>query len=355
VRALATERLRLGVVFGGRSVEHEVSVVSAQDVLAATDSDRFELVPIGVTKEGVWLSPEETQAQLARPEPLFRKTLTAEARPNLSTGVAALAGLDVVFPLIHGTHGEDGCLQGVLEMMGLPYVGCGVAASAIGMDKGLMKAVFRDAGISVAQHVLLRLPPDESSLIARARDLEDELGFPIFVKPANGGSSVGVSKASSREELVGAIAAAGRIDRRIVVEEMISGREVECAVMGNEHLEASPVGEIRHRREFYDYEAKYLDPATEILAPADVPADVVARLQEQALRAFRAIDGAGLGRVDFFLRDDDSLVIDEINTLPGFRPSSMFPRLWQAAGVSYSTLITRLVELALARKERPIA
>ena len=351
------ERLRLGLIFGGRSVEHEVSVVSAQHVIAAADPARFDIVPLGVTKTGVWLTPEETRDALALPEAPFQKQLASSGKGNgLPAALQALADLDVVFPLVHGTHGEDGTLQGLLEIAGLPYVGCGVAASAIGMDKALMKAVFEAARIPVAPYEVLRAPSQDRDALASARELEERLGLPIFVKPANGGSSVGVMKAKGREDLAVALVEAGHFDRKLVVEGMIEGREVECGVLGNTDPEASPVGEIRYRREFYDYEAKYLDPATEILAPARIPAEVVARVQELALRAYGAIDGSGMSRVDFFLCDDTSLIIDEVNTIPGFTPGSMFPRLWQAAGVSYSELISRLVDLALERhKEKAIA
>jgi D-alanine-D-alanine ligase len=354
-------RLRLGLVFGGRSAEHEVSVVSAQHVIAAADRERFEVVPIGVTRQGVWLSSEETRTQLARPEAPFHKRMqpstpgSSWAGIDLHIAAEALSQVDVVFPLVHGTHGEDGTLQGLLELAGLPYVGCGVAASAAGMDKALMKAVFRAEGLPLADYVVVRATDDEAGMLAQARELEGALGFPAFVKPANGGSSVGVSKARGREQLVAALVEASRYDRKLIVERAVEGREVECAVLGNYDAGASPVGEVRHRREFYDYEAKYLDPETEIVAPADLPSSVVQQAQSLALRAFRAIDGSGLSRVDFFLRHDGSLLIAEINTIPGFTPASMFPRLWQSAGVSYSELITRLVDLALARhREKPI-
>ena len=381
---MTARRLRVGLVFGGRSVEHEVSVVSAQHVIAAADPARFEIVPIGVTKAGVWLAPAETRLQLDRPEAPFRKTLIAPESPSRAPGefavdllrqaalegsgfavrpqsaatagglsiaaaLAALQDVDVVFPLIHGTHGEDGTLQGMLELLDLPYVGCGVAASAVGMDKALMKAVFRGEGLPVGEHVVVTAADCDADPIAAARDIEERLGYPAFVKPANGGSSIGISKVRGREELATALTEASKHDRKLVIEKGIEGREVECAVLGNSAAQASPVGEIRYERDFYDFEAKYLDPATQILAPTDLaPADV-ARVQSLALRAFHAIDGAGLSRVDFFLLADGSLIIDEINTMPGFTPGSMFPRLWQAIGVSYSELITRLVDFALAR------
>jgi D-alanine-D-alanine ligase len=264
--------------------------------------------------------------------------------------------LDVAFPLIHGQHGEDGTLQGLLELLDLPYVGCGVAASAVGMDKALMKAVFRGAGIPTGDYIVVRGARDEAEVLATAREIEERIGYPAFVKPANGGSSVGISKAHGREELTLALVEASKHDRKLVIEKTVEGREVECAILGNEDAQASPIGEIRYQREFYDYEAKYLDPATQVIAPTELPADVVARVQALALQAYKAIDGAGLSRVDFFLLPDGSVLIDEINTIPGFTPVSMYPRLWQAAGIGYSELITRLVDLALARhREKPIA
>jgi D-alanine-D-alanine ligase len=352
-----SERLRLGVIFGGRSVEHEVSVVSAQHVMAAADRERFEVVPIGVAKSGVWLSRLQTEAALARREPPFRKRLEAEGEgiAALREGLRQLAEVDVAFPLIHGTQGEDGTLQGLLELASIPYVGCGVAASAVGLDKALMKAVFTAAGLPVAEHAVIASADWEEGPLAAAREVEERLGYPVFVKPANGGSSVGISKARNREELVAGALEAARMDAKLLVEAAVEGREVECAILGNRDAEASPVGEVRYRRDFYDYEAKYLDPATEVIAPTDLPAEVADRVRSMALRAFRAIDGAGLSRVDFFLGRDGCLVIDEINTVPGFTPASMYPRLWEAAGLSYSQLISRLVDLALERyRERRV-
>jgi D-alanine-D-alanine ligase len=351
-------------------------VVSAEHVIAAADASRFAIVPIGVTKEGVWLSAKETQAILDAPSAPFKKRVEVKGPSSTSPSAPgplsargegdegrrlgaiseALARVDVAFPLIHGTHGEDGTLQGLLEIADVPYVGCGVAASAVGMDKALMKALFREAGLPVSQYAIVQAAvSDDSALIAGARDLESRLGYPMFVKPANGGSSVGVSKVSNREGLVAAILEAGRRDRKVVVEKALSGREVECGILGNADAEASGVGEIRHKREFYDYEAKYVDPSTEVIVPADLPEETVARIRELSLRAFRAIDGAGMARVDFFLCPDGSLVVEEINTIPGFTPGSMYPRLWQARGVNYGQLITRLVDLALARhEEKPV-
>ena len=344
------ERLRLGVIFGGQSGEHEVSVVSAQHVMAAV-RDRFDVVPIGVTKTGAWLTPEETARQLEREEAAYQKTMAlpdAEgllARPETLT---ALREIDVAFPLIHGTFGEDGTLQGLLELAGVPYVGAGVAASAIGMDKALMKRLFRQAGLDVVEHIVVRATRDVEEVRSA---IESSIGYPAFVKPANGGSSVGISKVRSREDVGPALCLAFHHDRKVLVERAVEAREVECAVLGNDVPEASPLGEIRYTREFYDYEAKYLDPNTQLIIPAELPETTARRLQELAVQGYRAIDCAGMGRMDFFLTQDGRIYLDEINTLPGFTPGSMYPRLWKQVGLSYDALIGRLVELALARHQ----
>lgn len=344
-------KLRLGVVFGGRSVEHEVSVVSAMSVLDQADSARFETAPFGVTRDGRWLMPDETRRQIERDEPLFSKRLDADVAPLAGRPevIRELVACDVVFPLIHGVNGEDGTLQGLLEMLGLPYVGCGVAASAIGMDKVLQKDLFVQAGIEVApfffamKHQWAEIP----KLIVQS--VEQSFDYPVFVKPSNGGSSVGVSKVRSREDLGDAMSAAFRIDRKVLVEAAVRGREVECGVLGNDEPEASPVGEVVPRGEFYDYAAKYLDDSARLVAPADLPEEMAEELQEAAITAFQAIAGEGFARVDFFLPEGEAPIINEINTLPGFTPISMFPRLWGLAGVPYGELISRLVDLALAR------
>ena len=348
----ARERLRLGVVFGGRSGEHEVSVVSAQHVMAAADRERFEVVPIGITKGGAWLTPEETESILTRPEEPYQKALNLcrghglLARPQ---ALEVLSEVDVVFPVLHGPYGEDGTIQGFLELAGVPYVGAGVAASAVGLDKALMKALFRQAGLPVPDHVVLTWREWKKDPTKAARALEERLSYPMFVKPANGGSSVGITKARSREDLHDAMSLASRYDRKAVVEKAVAGREIECAVLGNDEPEASPLGEIVYTREFYDYEAKYLDPNTQLIAPAELPPETEARIKETALRAYRAVDCAGMARVDFFLLPDGEVLLDEINTIPGFTPVSMYPRLWELAGLSYPQLISRLVDLALER------
>jgi len=350
------ERQRLGVIFGGQSGEHEVSVVSAQHVIAAA-GERFEVVPIGVSKTGAWLTPPETQRQLDREDEAFHKTLELADADDLLARPEALASLreiDVAFPLIHGTFGEDGTLQGLLELAGVPYVGAGVAASAIGMDKALMKRMFRQAGLDVPEHIVVRSTQYRAQAEDVAVAIETSIGYPAFVKPANGGSSVGISKVRSKEDLAHAFCVAFRQDRKVLVEQAIEAREVECAVLGNDDPQPSPIGEIRYTREFYDYDAKYLDPSTQLVIPADLPDETVRRVQDLAVRGYRAIDCAGMGRMDFFLTGSGDLYIDEVNTLPGFSPASMYPALWQHAGLGYGDLIARLVELALERhRERP--
>ncbi len=352
-------RLRLGVLFGGRSAEHEVSVVSARSILREADADRFEAVPLGITRGGGWLTEAETRARLARVEAGESHGLGDEPEPALlaaGDALADLAAVDVVFPIVHGTQGEDGTLQGLLELAGLPYVGSGVAASALGMDKALMRQAFAAAGLPQPRHLVLRdTSPGGRRLCGdAARDeVEREIGYPCFVKPANGGSSVGVSPVGAAGELGAAVAEASRHDRTVLVEEALAGREVECAVLGNSEPEASPLGEIRAPGGFYSYAAKYEDDSAELVVPAAISGAATERVRRCALDAFRALDCAGLARVDFFVDEEaagePSIHVLELNTLPGFTPISMYPRLCQEAGLSYAELITRLVELALER------
>ncbi len=347
--------LRLGVIFGGRSGEHEVSIVSAQSVMAAT-AGRFQVVPIGVTKSGAWLTPDETARQLERSADKYHAALESPEAPGLldrPETLAVLREIDVAFPMIHGTFGEDGTLQGLLELAQVPYVGAGVAASAMGMDKALMKRLFRDAGLEVAEHLVVRAKRYHDERDAVRDAVESSIGYPAFVKPANGGSSVGITKVRSREDLGPALCLAFRYDRKALVERAVVGREVWCSVLGNDEPQASPVGEVRYTREFYDYEAKYLDEGTELIVPAGVPEETARRVADDALRGYRALDCAGMGRMDFFVTEDGRVVIDEINTVPGFTAKSMYPKAWAAAGLSYPDLVARLVELALERhKER---
>ena len=350
--------MRVGVVYGGRSGEHEVSLRSAAAIIRALDPARYEVVPVAITKEGRWLTGPESLhllevAQTAL-EPIsehgIEVTLPADpARGALVPldGNGAAQALDVVFPVLHGTYGEDGTIQGLLELASIPYVGAGVLASAVGMDKALMKSVFRDAGIPVCRWLVTRI--GEEAPVALARRVGDELGFPCFVKPANLGSSVGVSKVRAAAQLAAGVAEAGEYDPKVVIEEAVDGREFECAVLGNDAPQASVVGELIPSREFYDYADKYVEQGAEIVIPARIPAETAEAMRALALRAFCAVDGSGLARVDFFLERAGRILVNEINTMPGFTKMSMFPRMWAATGLEYPKLISRLIRTALRR------
>lgn len=352
----ARGRQRLAVLFGGCSPEHEVSVVSARSIIAAADPERFEVIPLGVTRGGMWLTPKQTQQRLAAVEAGTMTHLGDDESASIldhGRALAALRTIDVVFPIIHGRTGEDGIVQGFLDLVGVPYVGSDVSASAAGMDKALMRAAFAASDIPQPRYAVLRNAEVQRPAAALLAEIEQTVGgYPCFVKPANGGSSVGVSKVRSREDITEAIVLAGRYDRKVLVEEAISGREIECAVLGNAEPRPSPLGEIRPREEFYSYEAKYGDRGTELIVPAELPEAVAAQVQQYAVRAFSAIGCAGLARVDFFVVADGDIRIIEINTLPGFTAISMYPRLCEQAGISYRALITRLVEFALERYEQ---
>lgn len=348
-------RIRVAVLFGGRSGEHHVSCVSARHVAAHLDPARYEVVPVGIDREGRWMLPDASRrvlegAPLELPSEAFEATgdevVLAEAiRP------------DVVFPVLHGPFGEDGTVQGLLEMADLPYVGSGVLGSALGMDKDKMKVMFLAAGLSVGAYEVVRdhqWDEDPGRVLGRA----SALGFPSFVKPANLGSSVGVSRAMGSAGLVAGIREALRHDRKVLVEAAIAGREIEVGVLGNDHPQASLPGEVIPGHAFYDYADKYLDHLSRTVVPADLPDEVVAELQRQAVAAFQAVDAQGMARVDFFYCGDGpaGVVINEINTIPGFTVISMFPKLWAASGVPYGDLLDQLVSLALerhARRPRP--
>ena len=348
------------MIFGGRSGEHEVSLRSAESVLRAIDKSKYEIVPIGITKQGRWLISSEARALL--PEAVMNASdqqQVAIIGDPTRTGLLMLDGpdqqlagdrLDVIFPVLHGTYGEDGTIQGLLEMAGIPYVGSGVLASATGMDKITMKQLFRECGLTVVEYEWLRRSAWERNPQDVLDRIMHSLGFPVFVKPANLGSSVGISKARNEPELVDAINDAARYDRRLVVERAVIGREVEVSVLGNDNPIVSIPGEIIVGHEFYDYEDKYIDDSSRTEIPAKLPPETVERIQENAIRAFHAIDGAGLARVDFFIEDGTGRVItNEINTMPGFTSISMYAKMWEASGISYSELIDRLIELALER------
>ncbi|NIM00056.1 MAG: D-alanine--D-alanine ligase [Acidobacteria bacterium] len=350
---------RVGLMFGGRSVEHTVSVVSARGVASAmADSGRLECVPIAVTTDGRWLDPETSRAVLVGdgdsvtppPEGAGRVTVVPgvglELRPE--NGAGQPLAIDVLFPLIHGWGGEDGRLQGALELAGLAYVGAGVAGSAVGMDKVFARRLFEERGLPVCRWLALERHEFEADPDAAARRIERELGFPVFVKPSNGGSSLGVAKAATRDGVIPALRSAARFDRRLVIESGHDVREIECAVLGNEHPEASILGEIVPSNEFYDFDAKYVDDASELRIPAPLPDELTGRIRKLAVEAYRTLDLAGFARVDFFVeRETGEVLLNEVNTLPGFTPISMFPKLWEASGLPYARLIERLVELAI--------
>lgn len=356
---LSRKRLRVGVLFGGRSGEHEISLQSAASVVAALDPALFELVPIGITKEGRWLASGDPLAELSGgqlqisgrgvsllPDPTERGALhTVDER------AAPGPVVDVVFPVLHGPFGEDGTVQGLLELADLPYVGSGVLGSSAGMDKVVMKALLRDAGLPVTPGIsFLRADWERDPAAIRER-CADELGFPFFVKPANLGSSVGISKIHGPRETDAAINDAAAYDRKILAEVAIpQAREIEIAVLGNDDPQASLPGEIKPSREFYDYTAKYLDGTSELLIPAPLPEELVHSLRSMAIAAFRAVDCAGLARVDFLVRGNDLQVfLNEVNTMPGFTSISMYPKLWEASGVPYRALVARLIDLAQER------
>lgn len=363
------KKLRVGVIFGGRSGEHEVSVRSARAVIDALDPSKYDVVPIAITKEGKWLSPAEATRLLPGETKrlLTAKVISEERQLSVLIGDPSNNGLisqgkdderasaqtlDVVFPVLHGTYGEDGTIQGWLEMIGMPYVGCGVLASSCGMDKVTMKALFKEAGLPICRHTWFLRKAWDANRASILRRVVREVGFPCFVKPANLGSSVGVSKAVDKTSLERAIELAARYDRKIIVEEGLDAREIECAVMGNEAPEASLPGEyvvLDKAAAFLDYTEKYSDTGhVEFVVPAQLSKAVIQRIQRMATRAFQAVDGTGLARVDFFLRHDtNELLINELNTMPGLTDVSGFPKMWAASGIPFPQVIDRLIQLAL--------
>jgi D-alanine-D-alanine ligase len=384
------KKLRVGILFGGRSGEHEVSLLSAASILKAIDRKKFEVVPIGITKEGRWLgagaahnlleggqSADARRLRAGDPEATPGARLLHECIPTLlapepveSRAALALDGarpaagnLDVVFPVLHGTFGEDGTIQGLFELAGVAYVGSGVLGSAAGMDKDVMKRLFRQAGLPIVKHVTLLRADWEKQPRKAIAQVEAALKYPVFVKPANLGSSVGVSKAHDRTELPAALDVAAKYDRKLVVEEGVGGRrrrgeaqakarELEVGVLGNDDPKASVVGEIIPGKEFYDYDAKYLSEGSVPVIPARLIRAESQQIREMAVAAFRACDLSGLARVDFLMEPDGKrrIYLNEVNTMPGFTQISMYPKLWQATGVGYKELITHLIELALERQ-----
>jgi D-alanine-D-alanine ligase len=365
------QKLRIGIVFGGRSGEHEVSLASAASVLGAIDRSRYEVVPMGIGRDGHWLvggDPLRALAEAAGVRLVLPPAAqTAEVQPVAASALARVptagglpagvaARLDVVFPLLHGPYGEDGTVQGLLELADIPYVGAGVLASAVGMDKAMMKAVFRAHDLPVVPHLVMLHHEWQDGAGRLARQVASEIGFPCFVKPANLGSSVGISKVASAMDLTAAVEAAFAHDRKILVERGVRGREFEVSVLGNDAPEASVPGEILPGKEWYDYEAKYTEGIAKLVIPAPLTPELTAEIRRLAVLAFRAIDAAGLARVDFFLEGDERVWVNEINTIPGFTRTSAYPQLWEASGLPYPRLVDQLIELALERhaaKRRP--
>jgi len=390
------KKLRVGILFGGRSGEHEVSLLSAASVFKAIDKNKFEVVPIGITKEGHWVTaadaerllkgefahhdekhlragdPEATSAAavLARGEAVVVPPEPQQHGSSLSvfqTGASDHAltrraadraiNVDVIFPVLHGTFGEDGTIQGLLELANMPYVGAGVLGSAAGMDKDIMKSLFRAAGLPIVKHVTILRSDWEAGPKKVEKQIESKVKYPVFVKPANLGSSVGISKAHDRKELGPAIAEAAKFDRKIVIEQGVGGnkqkaREIECSVLGNDKPQASVPGEIVPSKEFYDYDAKYLDEGSQLIIPAKLSKSETKNVQQLAIGAFKAVDCSGLARVDFLMEPKSrKIYLNEINTMPGFTSISMYPKLWAASGVSYPELIEKLIQLGMERHE----
>ena len=387
------KKIRVGILFGGRSGEHEISLLSAASVFNAIDKDKYEVVPIGITKEGRWVTaadaerllqgkfddhkhlragdPEATpgaavlakgEAVVVPPEPQKHGSLTPFETDASSHALTRRAtdraiDVDVMFPVLHGTFGEDGTIQGLLELADMAYVGAGVLGSAAGMDKDIMKSLFRAAGLPIVKHVTLLRSEWETDAKKVQKFVESKLKYPVFVKPANLGSSVGISKAHDRKDLGPAIEEAAKFDRKIVIEQGVGGRkrkarEIECSVLGNDNPEASLPGEIVPSTEFYDYNAKYLDEGSQLIIPAKLSKGETKEVQRLAIGAFKAVDCSGLARVDFLMEPKSrKIYLNEINTMPGFTAISMYPKLWAASGVSYSDLIERLIQFGLERHE----
>ncbi len=379
-------KLRVGILFGGRSGEHEVSLLSAASILQAIDKDKYEVVPIGITKEGRWLTPAHAERLLRGESHQESGRHLRAGDPEATPGAAVLArgeavivppvpqshglvpfesaaraaehsiDVDVVFPVLHGTFGEDGTIQGLLELADIAYVGAGVLGSAAGMDKDVMKKLFAAAGLPIVKHVTILRSHWEESAKEVTREIERRLKYPVFVKPANLGSSVGISKVRERKELGSAMETAAAYDRKIIIEQGVGGRkqkarELECSVLGNDQPQASITGEIIPSADFYDYNAKYLDEGSQLLIPAKITKKQMKDVQQMAIRAFQAVDCAGLARVDFLMDPKtEKIYLNEINTMPGFTSISMYPKLWAASGLGYPELIDRLIQLALERQ-----
>ena len=343
-------KLRVGVLYGGRSGEHEVSLASAASIFTHLDAGKYEAVPLRIEKTGRWTlgaAPPRMCSTVGSDEP----PVTEALRPIEPSAAVTATALDVIFPVLHGPYGEDGTVQGLLELANVPYVGAGVLGSAAGMDKAVMKTLFAAHGLPIVRHLVALRRDWDRNADGVARRVSETLSYPVFVKPANLGSSVGISKAHHDLELRHAIELALQFDRKIVIEAAVpEAREIECGVLGNDDPEASVAGEIVPSRAFYDYEAKYVDEGSKLLIPAPLTTDEASRIRTLAVEAFRAVEGAGMARVDFLLaRGSGEIFVNEVNTIPGFTTISMYPKLWEASGLSYPRLLDRLIELAIER------
>lgn len=350
------KKINIGILFGGKSAEHEVSLQSAKNVFDAIDKEKYNPILIGIDKSGKWLLINKSNFLLNANDPKHIKLNQAcdlvAILPQCNGEIFNLSNqkqhqkIDVVFPVLHGSYGEDGTVQGLLKLANLPFVGSSVLGSAVGMDKDVMKRLLRDVGIPIAKFLVIR--PQES--IVDFQKIKQELGLPLFVKPANMGSSVGVSKIHNESEYKNGIVKASNFDTKIIVEEYIKGREIECSVLGNEKPMASIPGEVISHHEFYSYDAKYIDKqGAGLEIPAKISTQTTKKIQDMAIKTFQTLSCEGLGRVDFFLKENEELFVNEINTIPGFTKVSMYPKLWEASGISYTKLIDRLIQLAIER------
>jgi D-alanine-D-alanine ligase len=351
-----SEKLNVLILFGGKSGEHEVSLMSATNVIKAIDKERYNIYMIGITRQGRWMAYKGDVDKIAdgswekEAEGLDREETISLLFSSLFKGEAK-SSMDVVFPVLHGPNGEDGTMQGLLEMLDIPYVGCGVMASALGMDKEFSKQLFARAGLPMGDYTVILKTDIEKDMASAISLVESKFTYPVFIKPVNMGSSVGITKAHNREELAGGLTEACKYDRKVIIEENINCREFECSVLGNNAPIASGIGEIIPSNEFYDYQAKYFDDGKSVLViPAKLSDSKIQELREAAVKAYKALDCCGMSRVDFLVdKDTEKIYINEINTIPGFTKISMYPKLWDAAGVSYSKLIDKLIELAIER------
>jgi len=353
-------KLRVGVIFGGKSAEHEVSLQSAKNIVEAMDKDKYEVVLIGIDKKGRWYLNEESRFLLNENDPKLIRLGSTDEELGLIPGETdqlinvskqqRIGEIDVIFPILHGPFGEDGTMQGLLKLSNIPFVGASILGSAVGMDKDVMKRLLRDAGIPIADFLVFNQHSIDDINFGQ---VTEKLGLPLFIKPANLGSSVGISKVEKEKDFLKATQMAFQYDHKIIIEEYIAGREIECSVLGNENPMASLPGEIIPQHDFYSYEAKYIDEKGAALEiPAKLPDDLIRKIQECAVKTFKVLCCEGMARIDFFLTNDNNIVVNEINTIPGFTKISMYPKLWEVSGIPYKELIDRLIKLALERHEK---